>query len=77
MSVSAADDIGLYLKGSMNGWIAKEEYRFVHEGDGIYTLVLSMDGGVYNYKIGTENWSVSMPDGPDNAELELGRRCNH
>ena len=71
LSVSAADDIGLYLKGSMNGWIAKEEYRFVHEGDGIYTLVLSMDGGVYNYKIGTENWSVSMPDGPDNAELEL------
>ncbi|MBR3988320.1 MAG: starch-binding protein [Clostridia bacterium] len=73
LSVSAADDLGIYLKGSMNGWGANEDYRFIHEGDGRYSLVVNMDGGNYVYKIMTgEGYGVVIPSGP-NAELDLDK----
>ena len=61
LSVSAyslAD--GLFLRGNMNGWNCYDEYRFVDEGNGIYTLVLDMTGGNYEFKIATPNWSTSI-----------------
>ncbi|MBQ2943761.1 MAG: starch-binding protein [Ruminococcus sp.] len=71
LSVSAyslAD--GLFLRGNMNGWNCYDEYRFVDEGNGIYTLVLDMTGGNYEFKIATPNWSTSIGHN-DNEHLVI------
>ncbi|MBE6735064.1 MAG: starch-binding protein, partial [Ruminococcaceae bacterium] len=61
LSVSANSlAAGLFLRGNMNGWNCYDEYRFVDEGNGIYTLVLDMTGGNYEFKIATPNWSTSI-----------------
>ncbi len=65
---------GLFLRGNMNGWNCYEQYRFVDSGNGIYTLVLDMTGGNYEFKIATPNWSTSIghPSNDDNnAILEI------
>ena len=71
LSVSANSlSAGLFLRGNMNGWNCYEEYRFVDEGNGIYTLVLDMTGGNYEYKIATPNWSTSIGHN-DNEHLVI------
>ncbi len=65
---------GLYLKGNMNGWNCYEQYKFVEEGNGIYSLVLDMTGGNYEFKIATPNWSTSIGDAKNddnNAHLVI------
>ncbi len=65
---------GLYLRGNMNGWNCYEQYRFVDSGNGIYTLVLDMTGGNYEFKIATPNWSTSIghpSNDDDNAHLTI------
>ncbi len=60
MNVSAGAEEGIYLRGSMNGWNCYEQYKFVPEGNNIYTLVISMTGSEYEYKIGTPSWSIGL-----------------
>lgn len=65
---------GLYLRGNMNGWNCYDEYKFVDQGNGIYTLVLDMTGGNYEFKIATPNWSTSIgnpKNDDDNAILVI------
>ncbi len=75
LSVSANSlSAGLYLRGNMNGWNCYEEYKFVEESNGIYTLVLDMTGGNYEFKIATPNWSTSIghpSNDNDNAHLTI------
>lgn len=73
-TVSAGAEEGIYLRGNMNGWNCYEEYKFVDEGNGIYTLVLDMTGGNYEFKIATPTWSVSIgneKNDDDNAHLVI------
>ena len=75
LSVSANSlSAGLYLKGNMNGWNCYDQYKFVDNGNGIYTLVLDMTGGNYEFKIATPSWSTSIGDAAnddDNAHLVI------
>lgn len=66
LSASAGAEEGIYLRGSMNGWNCHEQYKFVSEGNNIYTLVISMTGSQYEYKVGTPSWSVGLGDPADN-----------
>ena len=61
-SASAGAEEGIYLRGNMNGWNCYDEHKFVDNGNGIYTLVLDMKGGTYNFKIATPTWSVTLED---------------
>ena len=67
LSASAGPEEGIYLRGNMNGWNCYEQYKFVNEGNNIYTLVLNLTGGNYEYKIGTPSWSVGLGDPKDNT----------
>ncbi len=74
VSVSAdSSSQDVYLKGNMNGWNNYEEYKFVNEGNGIYTLVLDMTGGNYEFKIAyADTYNNSIGDDKnddDNAFL--------
>ena len=75
VSVSANSlSSGLYLRGNMNGWNCYEQYKFVDDGNGIYSLVLDMTGGNYEFKIATPNWSTSIgnpSNDDDNAYLNI------
>ncbi len=73
-STAAGAEEGIYLRGNMNGWNCYDEYKFVDEGNGIYTLVLDMTGGNYEFKIATPTWSVSIgneTNDNDNAHLVI------
>ncbi|MBQ4569174.1 MAG: starch-binding protein [Ruminococcus sp.] len=73
-STAAGAEEGIYLRGNMNGWNCYEQYKFVDEGNGIYTLVLDMTGGNYEFKIATPTWSVSIgneTNDNDNAHLVI------
>ncbi len=73
-STAAGAEEGIYLRGNMNGWNCYEEYKFVDEGNGIFTLVLDMTGGNYEFKIATPTWSVSIgneTNDNDNAHLVI------
>ncbi len=74
VSISAGAEEGIYLRGNMNGWNCYEQYKFVDEGNGIFTLVLDMTGGNYEFKIATPTWSVSIgneKNDNDNAHLVI------
>ena len=74
VSISAGAEEGIYLRGNMNGWNCYEQYKFVDEGNGIYTLVLDMTGGNYEFKIATPTWSVAIgneKNDNDNAYLVI------
>ena len=73
-TTAAGAEEGIYLRGNMNGWNCYEEYKFVDEGNGIFTLVLDMTGGNYEFKIATPSWSVSIgneKNDDDNAYLNI------
>ena len=73
-TTSAGAEEGIYLRGNMNGWNCYEQYKFVDEGNGIFTLVLDMTGGNYEFKIATPTWSVSIgneKNDDDNAHLVI------
>jgi predicted alpha/beta superfamily hydrolase len=47
----------LYVTGSFNGWNPQDEkYKFVHSGNGVYSLRLELKNGSYKYKITRGNW---------------------
>lgn len=50
----------LYLRGGFNGWNNPAEDKFIYRGNGIYTLVKSLTGGTYEYKIATQDWSTQL-----------------
>ena len=58
----SADNTGLnvYLVGGMTGWNSLEEFKFVEEGNGIYSYIWNVSGGVYECKIFTGNWGTSI-----------------
>ena len=61
LSVSAGvTGLDVYVVGTMTGWGSREEYKFVEEGNGIYSYVWDMTGGVYECKIFTGDWSTSI-----------------
>ena len=69
LSVSAKNTgLDVYLVGGMTGWGSLEEFKFVEEGNGIYSYVWDMTGGVYECKIFTGNWgtSIGANDNDDN-----------
>ena len=69
VSVSAKNTgLDVYLVGGMTGWGSLEEFKFVEEGNGIYSYVWDMTGGVYECKIFTGNWgtSIGADDNDDN-----------
>ncbi|MDO5123053.1 MAG: starch-binding protein [Eubacteriales bacterium] len=74
LSASAGAEEGIYLRGSMNGWNCSEQYKFVPEGNNIYTLVVFMTGSQYEYKVGTPSWSIAFGaqnNNSANAVLDL------
>lgn len=74
-TASSAEDQTYYLKGGLNGWSAKEEYKFEYVGDGIHTLVIALTGGKYTFKIAHyDDWNnaIGNPSNDDaDAVLEL------
>ena len=57
-----------YLRGTMNNWGL--DNPFTNNGDGIYTVTVSLTAGTYEYKAAIEDWTWAVPEG-GNLVLEL------
>lgn len=58
-----------YLRGTFNNWDAKDEYKLADNGDGTYSITISLDAGSYKYKMAVQDWSWSVPN--QDASLTL------
>ncbi len=61
-----------YLRGTMNGWGATD--ALTNNGDGTYSITVSLAAGDYMYKVGTDDWSWSCPAA--DASLSLAEDCD-
>lgn len=60
-----------FVRGDFNSWGADAAYKMTDNGDGTYTLTISLAAGTYEYKVGDAGWSFSAPDGMENLSLTL------
>ena len=70
MPLSASAATTYYLRGSFNSWEAKSEYILTDNGNGTYSITVSLEAGTYEYKMAVQDWSWSVPSGA-NAKLTL------
>ena len=57
-----------YLRGDMNSWGV--DHPMTNNGDGTYSVTISLVAGTYEYKAAVEDWSWVVPEG-GNLTLEL------
>ena len=62
-----------YLRGEMNSWGL--DNPFTNNGDGIYTVTISLAAGTYQYKAAIEDWTWAVPEG-DNLTLTLAEAAD-
>ena len=58
-----------YLRGSFNGWGADDAYKLTDNGNGTYSITVSLAAGKHEYKMAVEDWSWSVPN--QNATITL------
>lgn len=59
LSVSAATTY--YLRGTFNNWEAQSNYILNDNGDGSYSITVSLDAGTHKYKMATSDWTWTVP----------------
>lgn len=67
--ISASAATTYYLRGSFNGWGATDEYKLTDNGNGTYSITVSLPAGTHEYKMAVEDWSWSVPN--QNASITL------
>lgn len=65
------DKIGIFLRGSINGWEPKDEYRFVYSGEnGVFTLNIPELSG--EFKLSDSDWSFNKGYGMSPKIFPIG-----
>ncbi|WP_100657488.1 pullulanase-type alpha-1,6-glucosidase [Alteromonas flava] len=62
----------VFVRGGMNGWGTDNE--LVYQGDGVYSVDISLGGGAVEFKVASDDWStvnLGAPDGESN-EVSVG-----
>lgn len=67
--------INYYLRGGMNAWGADDSNKMTDNGDGTYSITMSLTAGTYEYKVGTADWSWGCP-AQGNQTLVLDADCD-
>ena len=65
--------IDYYLRGEMNGWDTSA--KMTDNGDGTYSITMTLAAGTYQYKAAIADWSWSCPAG-DNASVTVASDCD-
>ncbi len=50
-----------YLRGTFNSWGAESAYILNDNGNGTYSITVSLPAGTHKYKMAVEDWSWSVP----------------
>ena len=61
MPMSASAATTYYLRGTFNGWEAEDAYILKDNGNGTYSITISLPAGTHQYKIAVQDWSWSVP----------------
>ena len=67
--ISASAASTYYLRGTFNNWEENSEYILSDNGNGTYSITISLDAGTYEYKVARDGWNWSVPN--QNAKLTL------
>ncbi len=58
---SASGATTYYLRGTFNNWEAEDSYKLTDNGNGTYSITVSLPAGSHKYKMAVEDWSWSVP----------------
>ena len=60
ISASAASEY--YLRGTFNNWEENSSYNLSDNGDGTYSITISLEAGTHKYKVAKDGWNWSVPN---------------
>lgn len=65
-------DTALYVRGDVSaaGWDATAANRMTYEGEGVYSVLLTVTAGTHNFKVAEANWS--NPNLGSNQTITIG-----
>ena len=59
--ISASAATTYYLRGTFNSWGAESQYQLKDNGNGTFSITVSLPAGTHKYKMAVEDWSWSVP----------------
>ena len=62
MPISASAATTYYLRGTFNSWGAESQYQLKDNGNGTFSITVSLPAGTHKYKMAVEDWSWSVPN---------------
>ncbi len=69
MPISASAATTYYLRGTFNNWEENSSYILTDNGNGTYSITISLEAGVHKYKVARDGWNWSVPS--QDATLNL------
>lgn len=60
--LSASGATTYYLRGTFNNWEAQDAYKLTDNGNGTYSITVSLAAGTHKYKMAVQDWSWSVPN---------------
>ncbi len=61
MPLSASAATTYYLRGTFNNWEENSSYILSDNGNGTYSITISLDKGTHKYKVARDGWNWSVP----------------
>lgn len=61
MPISASAASEYYLRGTFNNWEENSSYNLDNNGDGTYSITISLEAGTHKYKVAKDGWNWSVP----------------
>lgn len=61
MPLSASAATEYYLRGTFNNWEENSSYILSDNGNGTYSITISLDKGTHKYKVAKDGWNWSVP----------------
>ena len=62
MPISASAASEYYLRGTFNNWEENSSYNLDNNGDGTYSITISLEAGTHKYKVAKDGWNWSVPN---------------
>ncbi len=59
--ISASAATTYYLRGTFNNWEERSEYALTDNGNGTYSITVSLAKGSHKYKVSRDGWNWSVP----------------
>ena len=72
MPMSACAATTYYLRGTFNNWEERSEYALTDNGNGTFSITVTLEAGTHKYKVARDDWNWSVPSQDATLTLKEG-----